>query len=68
MFFSVAARTIRALISCLIFFFFLQSACESGHGKDGFQLDDQERLQDPRDSGAGEYDTRAAGAHLLPAD
>lgn len=50
------------------FFFFLQSACESGHGKDGFQLDDQERLQDPRDSGAGEYDTRAAGAHLLPAD
>lgn len=31
----------------------MQFACQSGYGKDGLQLDDKERLQDPWDDGEG---------------
>lgn len=64
---------------CCFFFFtcnyykwflcvFVQFTCQSGHGKDGFQLDDQERLQNPRDDGEGEHHTWRTWTHILPPD
>ena len=49
-------------------FFCMQFACQPGYGENGFQLDDKERLQDPRDGGESEHHTGAARTHLLPAD
>lgn len=57
---------VKKLFLCV--FVLVQFTCQSGHGKDGFQLDDQERLQNSRDDGEGEHHTWRTWTHILPPD